>query len=82
MTPKPGIQTTELWVSVLTSVGALAAALAGQLSPRYAAIAAAVSSAAYAISRGITKHGVAEANAPKIVASVPTTPASPPVASV
>jgi predicted acyltransferase len=55
MTYKPGYRTTEFAVTVLTAVGALAAALAGQLSPRWAAIAAAVSVAAYAISRGLAK---------------------------
>lgn len=78
MTAKPGLQTTELWIAVLTEVGALAAALAGELSPKYAAIASAVSAAAYAISRGITKHGVASGNAPKVIANVPTVPTTPP----
>lgn len=54
---KPGYKTSELLVTVLTDVAALAAALSGNLSPHWAAIAAAVSSGAYALSRGITKHG-------------------------
>lgn len=58
MFPKPGYKTTEFAVTVLTAIGALAAALAGQLTPRYAAIAAAISTGAYALSRGITKLGV------------------------
>ena len=37
--------------------GYLAAALAGQLTPRYAAIATAVSVGAYAVARGLAKLG-------------------------
>jgi hypothetical protein len=55
---KPGHRTTEFTLTVLVSVGAVAAAIAQVLSPRYAAIASAVSVAAYAISRGITKNGI------------------------
>jgi hypothetical protein len=58
MIPKPGYKTTEFAVTVLTAIGALAAALAGELTPRYAAIASAVATGAYAVSRGITKLGV------------------------
>lgn len=52
----PGWKTTEFWVSVATIVGALTATLAGNLPDKYAAIATAVSAAAYAISRGLAKH--------------------------
>ena len=52
---KPGYQTTELAVSVLTSLGALIAAIGGWLPPKYAAIAASVATACYSISRGIAK---------------------------
>jgi CHASE2 domain-containing sensor protein len=52
---KPGWKTTEFAVTVLTALAALIAALAGQLSPRYAAIAAAVSVGLYAVSRGLAK---------------------------
>jgi hypothetical protein len=52
---KPGYKTTEFWVSALTAVGLLVAAASTSLPPRYAAIGAAVSSSAYAISRGIAK---------------------------
>ena len=52
---KPGYKTTEFAVTVLTCVGILAAALASQLTPRYAAIATAISSGAYALSRGLAK---------------------------
>ncbi len=56
---KPGYKTSELAVVVLAQVGALAAALTGGLSPRYAAVVAAVSTAAYALSRGIAKAAAA-----------------------
>lgn len=54
---KPGYKTTELLVTVLTNIGVVAAALQGSLSPKWAAIAAAVSTAAYAIARGLAKQG-------------------------
>jgi hypothetical protein len=54
---KPGYKTTEFWVALLTIVGATVAALAGNLSPKYAALAAAVSTAAYAVARGLAKGG-------------------------
>jgi hypothetical protein len=53
--PKPGHKTTEFVIVVLTDVGILAGALAGNLSPRYAAIATAIASGAYAIARGLAK---------------------------
>jgi len=53
---KPGWKTTEFWLTVLTGVGAVAAAEQGNLPDRYAAVAAAVSVAAYAIARSIAKH--------------------------
>lgn len=54
---KTGWQTTEFWVTVATDVGALAAALSGSLPPKWAAIAASVSTLAYSLSRGLTKGG-------------------------
>lgn len=68
---KPGYKTTELLVTVLTSVGALVAAIADQLPPRYAAIAAAASTGAYAVSRGLAKLGAT-------LGPVPTNPVPPP----
>lgn len=65
---KPGYKTSEFVVTVLTDVGALAAALSGHLSPHWAAVATAVSTAAYALSRGHAKNGP-----PTVIA-----PASPP----
>jgi hypothetical protein len=79
MTVKAGLLTTEFWFTALTAVGTLAAALAGELPPRWAAIASAVSAAAYAISRAITKNGAL--SAPAAVATtgpVTTTPPNPP----
>jgi len=75
VTLKPGWKTTELWVAVLTDVGIVVAALAGNLSPHYAAIATAVSSSAYAIARGLAKL-----NPPKAVEPVaaPAAPAAAP----
>lgn len=57
MISKPGHKTTEFALTVLTVVGLLAAALADQLTPRYAAIATAVSVGAYAVARGLAKIG-------------------------
>ena len=82
MTAKPGYRTTEFWVTTLTSVAALVAALTSNLNPRYAAIGAAVSEGLYAISRGITKHGVALAHRPAATAAPTTTPAAVPSATV
>lgn len=52
-----GIRTTEFWVAVATDTGIVAAALAGQLSPQWAAIAATVSGVGYGIARGLAKQG-------------------------
>lgn len=54
---KPGWQTSEFWLTVATDAGIVAAALTGELSPKYAAIAVAVSKVAYAIARGLAKVG-------------------------
>jgi hypothetical protein len=55
---KSGYKTTEFWVSLLVSGGSLVAALAGNLPPKYAAIATAVSGGLYAVGRGVAKSGV------------------------
>jgi len=55
MTLKPGWQTTEFLVSVLTTVGLIFASSADWLPPRYAALGAAISAGAYAIARGLAK---------------------------
>jgi hypothetical protein len=60
METKPGYLTTEFWVSifsgaymVLNTTGVL-----NQISPKFGAIAIAIVSAAYAVSRGQAKSGV------------------------
>jgi hypothetical protein len=53
---KPGWQTTEFWVTVLTAVGATAAAATDNLPPRYAALASTIAVVAYALSRGLAKR--------------------------
>ena len=52
---KRGLFTTEFYVTVLTDVGLVAAALGGVLPPKWAAVAAGVAQAAYAVSRGLSK---------------------------
>lgn len=52
---KPGIKTTEFWLTVATSIGAALAAAADALPDQWAVIAVTVSNVAYAISRGISK---------------------------
>lgn len=74
---KPGYKTTELLLTVLVSVGALAAALADQLSPKWAAMAAAVSQGAYAISRGLAKLGATLGPVPTVATPVVQPPAPP-----
>ena len=72
VTLKPGYKTTEFLVVVLTNVGVIVAAAADWLPPRYAALAAAASTAAYAIARGLAKL-----NPPKSV-EVTNAPPAPP----
>jgi hypothetical protein len=57
---KPGIYTTEFWVTIFTSLLAVLD-LSGAwdfVPDRYATILLAVVNAAYAVSRGIAKQGV------------------------
>ena len=72
VTLKPGHKTTEFAVTVLTGIAFLAASLSGNLSPHWAAIAGAVSSGLYALSRGLAKL-----NPPKSVEPVAAGPAAP-----
>lgn len=67
---KPGLQSTELWLTVATNIGALFASLAGALPPKWAAIATAVATSSYALARGLAKTG---SSAPP-VAVVPAAP--------
>ncbi len=80
MTVKPGYKTTELIVTVLTGVGSWLAEWQGSLAPKWAALATTVSAAAYALSRAITKHGVATSGKP--VVTVPAVPAPAPAPAV
>lgn len=54
---KVGWRTTEFWAMVAANIGAVAAAATDAIPHRYAALVAAVSAAAYAISRGLAKIG-------------------------
>ncbi len=54
-----GWRTTEFWSHLALNVAVLVAALEKALPPKYAAIAAAISSAGYAVSRGAAKREVA-----------------------
>lgn len=73
MVVKPGHRTSEIVVTILANVGYLAAALSDNLTPRWAAIASAISVAAYTISRGLAKRPA--------VAPVVAAPTAPPVAA-
>jgi hypothetical protein len=53
--PRRGYLTTEFWITALTIVGLVISSVAATLSPRYAAIGAAITAAAYAIARGLAK---------------------------
>jgi hypothetical protein len=72
MIVKPGYKTSELLVTVLVAIGSWLAEWQGSLAPKWAAIATTVSAAAYALSRAITKHGVATSGKP--VVTVPAAP--------
>jgi len=74
---KPGYKTSELLVTLLTGFGSWLAEWQGSLSPKWAAIATTVSAAAYAISRAITKHGVATSGrvAAPVATAAPAAPA-------
>ncbi len=76
MTSKPGWQTTEFYVTILTACLPLLTAVfnqdfSGQVQS-WAAVAAGVATAAYAVSRGMSKQSVAKANAMMTSAQTPT----------
>lgn len=54
---KPGIHTTEFWLTIAVDAGAVLAAVADQLPPKWATIAATVSTGLYALARGWAKSG-------------------------
>lgn len=56
---KAGLKTTELWLTLATNVGIVASALAGALTPKWAAVAAAVATASYSLARGLAKSPAA-----------------------
>lgn len=68
-----GILTSEFWVAVLTDVGAVLAAIVGNLPPQWAAVVATGSTIAYSIARALTKTAVANAHTPA-TAAAPLTP--------
>ena len=72
---KPGYKTTEFLAVVLVTIGSVAAALASELTPRWAAIPSAISVGAYAIGRGIAKAGATLGTVP----TAPVPPNQPPV---
>ena len=55
MSNKPGHRTSEFATMLTFAIGTLAASLADKLSPKWAAIAISISTAAFAISRGLAK---------------------------
>lgn len=71
---KPGYRTTEFWVTTLTSLAAFIAALSSHLAPRYAAVAAAIASGLYALSRGLAKRPAVVTTAPVTVQRVEPVP--------
>jgi hypothetical protein len=52
---KPGTRTTEFWLTLLVNGAAVAGGLAHVLPGPWAAVAAAVATAAYSLSRGLAK---------------------------
>lgn len=57
---KTGWKTTEFWVTALAIVGLVVSSVSTSLNPKWAAIGAAVSTAAYAISRGLAKQNASK----------------------
>lgn len=54
---KPGVRTTEFWLTVAVAVLSFIGAIANVLPDRYAAIASAIVAGLYAIGRGLAKQG-------------------------
>lgn len=54
---KTGWKTTEFWATLATSVGLVLTSVAGVLPPEWAAVAIAVATVAYTVSRGLAKKG-------------------------
>lgn len=74
---KAGWKTTEFWATVAVDVGSVAAAAAGVLPAKYASVATAVATAAYAVARGLAKATVSQpAPVVPVVVNTPPTPPS------
>jgi hypothetical protein len=58
METKPGYKTTEFWLTVAVSVASFVSAVSDNLSPKWAALAAALANGLYAVGRGQAKSGV------------------------
>ena len=55
--PRPGVKTSEFWLTVAVAGGAFLGAIADVLPPEQATIAAAVAAGLYAVARGWAKSG-------------------------
>lgn len=60
---KPGLATSEFWLTVLGMVATILGVVAGFLPPEWAAVALAIQKGTYDLSRGWTKSGAAKADA-------------------
>jgi hypothetical protein len=65
-TTRPGVLTSEFWISVLSAVylALNASGILSEVPPRYSAIALAIITALYTLSRGVAKHGSTSVQAP------------------
>lgn len=68
-----GLRTTEFWITLLTSVGLVTAALAQALPAKWAAVAVAATNGLYTIARGLAKVGTTPT---PVVAVTPVLPES------
>lgn len=59
------LASTEFWVTVFAAIGTFIAGISEVLPPTWAAVAATVVAASYALSRGIAKHGGSLKRGPK-----------------
>jgi len=54
---KPGVKTTEFWLTLFSNVLTIGSMVAGALPPKYAVPTATAVNIGYQISRGLTKKG-------------------------
>lgn len=73
---KAGWKTSEFWVTATAVIGLVVSSGAASLSPKYAAIGASLSVAAYSISRGLAKLFPPKTVAVQVTPTPPTTPAA------